>query len=96
MMSDKEQDSEIGSQRSACENLVKDLLPDDEDAVSSQEEIIGENARLQNEALMKKIDDECREEQLNDERELAKRIREAQKELDSEEEAAGIAQDDKK
>ena len=44
---------------------------------------------------MKKIDDECREEQLNDERELAKRIREAQKELDSEEEA-GIAQDDKK
>lgn len=93
--SEKEHSSEIGSNRSARENLVKDLLDDDEDAASSQEEVIGENVRLQSDAMMKKIDDECREEQLNDERELAKRIREAQKELDSEEEA-GIAQDDKK
>ena len=36
MMSDeKDASSEIGSQRSARENLVKDLLDDDEDAVSS-------------------------------------------------------------
>ena len=81
--------------RSVGENMVKDLLPDDEDAVSSQEEVIGENVRVQSEALMKKIDDECREEQLNDERELAKRIREAQKEFDSDDDATAV-QDDKK
>jgi len=33
--SEKEHSSEIGSNRSARENLVKDLLDDDEDAASS-------------------------------------------------------------